>query len=129
MEPIWSGALVRISHSEGVWHYHAIKGRNLSVTDNVVDIIKKRLIELSNSTRQVLLTASCFGIDFSSSDLILTTGISELAIEAALMEAVLFEIVRQTEHDRYAFNNAQIHEVLYSSIKPDERAHLRKISG
>jgi ATP/maltotriose-dependent transcriptional regulator MalT len=89
------------------------------------DILLARVHALSEPARSILSVAAAAGRRVAHELLARVAGISEVALIAALREAVDHQILLpDLEADSYTFRHALIQEAIYSDLLPGERRRL-----
>ncbi|MCF8482896.1 MAG: AAA family ATPase [Rhodospirillum sp.] len=107
-----------------VWDMERIQGKD--ITDNVVDLMAKRLSRLPQAVQADLRRVACLGNVVELSTLALVLDRDEEAVLAAMTEALRAELVRH-EGDNLAFLHDRVREAAYQSFNESERVttHLR----
>jgi predicted ATPase/signal transduction histidine kinase len=108
------------------WSWDLARIRAKGYTDNVVDLIARKLSRLPHMTQEALGQLACLGNVAEIATLALVQGESEDQIEAALWEAVRAELVFR-RGSVYTFLHDRVQEAAYALIPESERAavHLR----
>jgi predicted ATPase len=103
-----------------------VRIRAKGYTDNVVDLVVRKLKRLSGATQTALQQLACLGNVVKIATLSLVFGISEDEIHTALWEAARAGLILRLEGS-YAFLHDRIQEAAYALIPEGERAgaHLR----
>ncbi|MCP4753022.1 MAG: AAA family ATPase [Proteobacteria bacterium] len=137
-------------YTSGVWQWNTERIGHMAITDNVVDLMIKRIRELPTPTRDMLKLAACLGNRFSRKILALISGNTSEYVGGQLQDALSEEIIvpidmgaRTLESVRgkvresvrgkvrpdagYRFLHDRVQEAAYSLIPETERkdVHLR----
>lgn len=100
-------------------NFDAIRAKSFS--DNVVDLMVRKLTRLAPATQTLLRTLACIGAGASVRALIMATGRSASTVEQDLEEARQAEFIRR-QGDEVAFTHDRIQEAAYSLLPPEARA-------
>jgi predicted ATPase/HPt (histidine-containing phosphotransfer) domain-containing protein len=135
---------IEFSAEQGCWIWHADAVARAAVSDNVVDLMLRRLERLPAEAREYMRIAACFGNQFDLARLAPLTGASPRVVAAALWPALeqglllsrgeayrLFERGPGDEGGEiedatviYQFPHDRVTEAAYSLLAPCERAEL-----
>ncbi len=109
----------------GEWRWDISRIRALSYTNNVIDLLVRKLTTLPSATQEVLQVAACLGNRRSLGTLALATGKGEDVVLRDLWDAVREGLVVLTA-DSYAFVHDRMQQAAYSQIPLEgrEAAHL-----
>jgi predicted ATPase/two-component sensor histidine kinase len=108
------------------WHWDIESIRAKGFTDNVVDLMARRLDRFPAGTRRALQKLACLGNSARTATLSLVYGLPEDGIHDALREVIQSGLVLRTSTG-FAFLHDRVHEAAYAMIAESERAaeHLR----
>ncbi|SDN30266.1 diguanylate cyclase [Halomonas arcis] len=103
-------------HADLIWKLDLQQQTDIPVSENVVQLLAKRLAFLSNETQQVLKTAACVGNHFGID--MLKCLLPDLAIERLLVSAQAdgWLVRRATAAGEYAFPHDRIQQAAYSLL-------------
>ncbi|QDL95978.1 AAA family ATPase [Rhodopseudomonas palustris] len=99
------------------WNVELIEGKGF--TDNVVDLMSRRLDRLPPRTRAILRIFPCLGMAADAALLGRLCDIATEAVHDGLQELVAAELVLRTDED-YRFVHDRVREVAYRLIDPVE---------
>ena len=108
------------------WSWDIERIHSKGYTDNVVDLMIRKLGRLPVDTQTVLRKLACLGNTASTETLSLVQGTSEEQVQSDLWEAVRQELIERLDGS-YKFMHDRIHEATYSLIPEELRPgeHLR----
>lgn len=112
-------------HTDLVWKLDLQQQTNIPVSENVVQLLAKRLAFLSNETQQVLKTAACIGNRFDSH--VLKQLLPDLAVDRALLNAQAGGwLMRQAAEQVYVFPHDRIQQAAYGLMDKSslQQVHL-----
>jgi DNA-binding CsgD family transcriptional regulator len=97
-----------------------------SLPESIRGAIGLRMARLSARTRRVLGLASVFTAGFGFAELAALTELEDGVLLDCLEEALLEELVRPLDGERYDFAHALVREALYERLSPSRRARLHR---
>ncbi|MBV8225354.1 MAG: serine/threonine-protein kinase PknK, partial [Verrucomicrobia bacterium] len=111
---------------EAAWRWHLDRVRAKGFTDNVADLMVRKLKRLPIATQKVLKQLACLGNSAELNTLIIALGGSEEEMHSAFREAVRGGFVLR-RGGSYKFLHDRIQESAYALIPQEQRAevHLR----
>ncbi|NJO89093.1 MAG: AAA family ATPase [Chloroflexia bacterium] len=130
---LYRTGIIKYSTEKGIWDWNIKEVEKSSVTNNVVDLICARILDLPEDTQSALKFASCIGSDFSVEMLSIISQTDKkklvLALKKALNESLIlpvnesyrfaeFETNPETE---YKFFHDRVLQATYSLIDDSEK--------
>src|SRR5258705_1016868 len=118
--------LLTFDHDQTAWSWDVDRIRASGYSDNVVDLMARKLRGLPQDTQSALQQLSCLGHRADIAMLLQLFGTSEEQIHSALWEAVRLELVEHAAGS-YQFVHDRVQEAAYALIPEESRpaAHLR----
>ncbi|MGA8655535.1 MAG: AAA family ATPase [Chthoniobacterales bacterium] len=118
--------LVEFEPREAVWKWNLAKIKTRGFTDNVVDLMIRKLRRLPTATVEALKLLACLGADTEIGTLALVNGGREEEVHSAMWEVVRAGLVLRLT-DSYKFLHDRVREAAYLLIPQASRAevHLR----
>ncbi|WP_437603088.1 AAA family ATPase [Sorangium sp. So ce590] len=140
---------VRRDLEDGAWQWDQDAVERAAVTDNVVDLVLRKVVELPASTQDVLGQAACAGHSFSFEELTVLSGKEPAEVGAVLWPAVLAGLVLPSDghyreaqalaqslahlsrdlEARYRFLHDRVQQAFYERIPPEQRARTHLAIG
>jgi PAS domain S-box-containing protein len=118
--------LLAFNHDAECWRWELARIRAKGYTDNVVDLMMRKVIRLSDQTQGALRQLACLGnvAEANTLSLILETSVEQ--VHAALWESVRQGLVERVDSS-YKLIHDRVQEAAYSLIPESSRAeaHLR----
>ena len=136
LKTIYHRDLIRFNFSSGKWTWEIEKISMLNISDNVVELMTGRLIQLPEECLHLLEIAACLGNSFKLKTLTLITGkkASEIAevLWPALQEEIIIPLTGNyrlvsTDEDfdvTYKFHHDRIQQAAYLLIEENRRRSL-----
>ncbi|MCI0604616.1 sigma 54-interacting transcriptional regulator [bacterium] len=121
--------LIYFDYASGQWKFLLDQIRNIDMTDNVVDLMARKLQTFSSETRHALILAACMGNRF---DIDTLSVVSEQSIEQTrnqLWEAILNGFLVPLDQNEsfsrlYKFLHDRIQQAAYDLIPHDKKAEV-----
>jgi PAS domain S-box-containing protein len=126
MSALYEEGLLIFDHVEGQWHWDLNRIHAKGYTDNVVDLMVRKLNRLPGETQKALQQLACLGNSADFAMLCMVYQDSSEEMHGQLWEAVRTGLIFRSE-DSYRFLHDRVQEAAYSQI-PQElqaEAHLR----
>ncbi len=116
--------------SDKGWTWDAKEIDNLTITDNVVDLLCQSIRKMEPTTQQALMVAACIGRDFSVSQLASVLENNDMVIRAFLKEAIknglitystLGRAAHKNESQKFRFTHDRIRQATYLLLSDSEK--------
>jgi predicted ATPase/class 3 adenylate cyclase len=131
--------VLHFNRTTAAWTWDEPRLRALDITDNVVEFMTQRLLDLPAACQRALQLAACVGSRFALTTLLALGGeASASGLDDAVVAGLIVPLAVPAEattddgadasvHLRYRFRHDRVHQAAYSLTPPDERAqvHLR----
>ncbi len=110
------------------WQWDIQKIAATNITDNVVELLAKKMTELPRETRTILKICACIGNSF---DLEIISIIYNHSIDETLKEIsyAVREGILRIQDNIYSFQHDRIQEAAYSIVSENEKASLHYLIG
>ena len=113
---------------KGKWSWDIEEISQTTITDNVVELLSKKITQLSEKEQHVLRTGACIGTRF---DLDFLSVVSEMDLDDLL--ASLDEVIEQGfigfRQNQYKFSHDRVREAVYAMIPISQKAQLHHKIG
>ncbi|MGK3994350.1 AAA family ATPase [Sorangium sp. So ce1024] len=138
---------VRRDLEDGAWRWDQDAVERAAVTDNVVDLVLRKVVELPADTQELLGQAACAGHSFSFEELTVLSGKGPAEVGALLWPAVLDGLVVPSDGQyreaqalalahqssdleaRYRFLHDRVQQAFYERIPPEQRTRTHLAIG
>ncbi|HSH05717.1 MAG TPA: AAA family ATPase [Anaerolineae bacterium] len=110
----------------GAWGVDTDGIEKLKLANNVVDLVIRRLEEVSHNTRRVLMVAAAIGAQFSLTLLAKVSEQDDEDLGRALDSASTHNLVEITPEGDYIFVHERIREALLNELEADNRRDLHQ---
>ncbi|AUW42607.1 ATP-binding sensor histidine kinase [Rhizobium leguminosarum] len=125
---LYEEGLVSFDPAKREWFWDPSEIRRKQHTENVVELMAGKLVQLPTETRIALQQLACLGTSATTSMLSTVLSMSETRVDAALWEATRREFVEHSDGS-YRFFHDRILEAAYSLIPEQTLAHTHLLIG
>ncbi len=114
------------------WTWNETEIENLTITDNVVELLCQSIRKMEPNTQQALMVASCIGRDFSVYQLASVLENHDQVILAFLQDAIknglityaaIGRVMNQNESQKFRFTHDRIQQASYSLLEEEQKQH------
>ncbi len=126
LETLVSEKALSFDMRDDAWHWETESIKALDISDNVIELMLRKIARLPQATCGVLQGAACIGSNFSLDLLAVAAETDKKALQQALAPAVEVGLVALLgSHAR--FTHDRIQQAVYQSLPPQtaQRIHLR----
>lgn len=121
----------------GVWEWNHSAVEHATVTDNVVELMRQRIVELPADTQTLLGQAACVGHRFTLGGLAVVTALGQTKITYDLRPALLAGLVipqdghyREAEAEAgYRFLHDRVQQAFYERLDAEKRTQTHLLIG
>jgi len=117
-----------VLHATSGWEWDIEEIGKTQVTDNVVDLMAKEILSMSEPAQAILKIASCIGSTFELLTVSIVTGKTFYTLLEEMSEAIEAGLL-YFEGDICHFCHDRIRDAAYSLLKQDEREKLHRKIG
>jgi len=120
LENLYERGLVYLDHKAHNWSWQLDKVKESSFTDNVLDLIQKKLRKLNENEQSILKVASCLGQNFESAEIVQITQLDDSVVEKSLERIMAEDIIYKLYDETgkvYRFQHDRIQDAAYQLIE------------
>ncbi len=130
---LYQEKLIRFERQRGCWEWETTRISGLNFTDNVIELMTRRIDSLSTAAVEILKHAACIGITFDLQTLALITGESKSKASQLLWEALQQGLVKPRDasykldasaNPGFYFLHDRVQQAAYLLIAKDKRNRL-----
>ncbi|MGZ6311819.1 MAG: ATP-binding protein, partial [Bdellovibrionota bacterium] len=104
----------------GTWHADSAGLEKLELPTDVIQLIVRRIADLSEGTKVILETAALLGSRFPLDLLAVSSQATQPALQAAIQEATRAHLLENAGKGDYVFVHDRVQEALLSLLTPEE---------
>jgi histidine kinase len=126
--------LIFLQDNRWQWDLETIQQKN--ITNNVVEILSKEILNLNINSRKILSYAACMGTNFDISTLAILSEIPHKQVAQTLMDSIIQELIvpldnkyrlaclTESINASFRFAHDRVQQSAYSLIEPDKQKIL-----
>jgi predicted ATPase len=126
LKTLWREGLLEFDAERNGWTFAMSEIALAPMTDNVVDLVTRRIERLSPQARRVLTLAACVGNSFELATLAIASETSPEAVEAKLREAIDEGLLLRAAAG-FTFVHDRVQQAACAAL-PDQRAKALRLS-
>ncbi len=124
VQTLFEEGLLQFSFEEKKWVWDIEQIRNKNITDNVVELMSRKIQKLDTETQELLQIGSCVGASFEISLLADISQETEEKCRKVLEEALVAGLLSKTDLQTYRFIHDRIQQASYQLIPDYKRKAL-----
>ena len=121
---LYKEQILRFDASRAGWTWELAAIERMSVSENVVDLVLRRLHTLPQSVQAILPLAACIGHTFDRPTLALLADAPDRELSEALHAAMHEQLLTPLDAQRCAFGHDRVQQAAYDLIPVEKRAPL-----
>jgi len=112
----------------GTWKWDIARIQDLNITDNVVELLAKKIDRLEPDVQELLELGSCIGNHFNLRVLAKVYQRDEIETALKLLKALAIGLIFENK-GRYKFAHVRIHQAVYMRMEEQKRKRLHLFIG
>lgn len=124
LKNLYQEDLLRFDHGKSAWTWNIKDIQAQNITDNVVDLLVRRIRTLPREVQEVLKLSSCVGNVFDLETLAVISGQEQAYHKHSLQDALAAQLIVPEENGTYKFIHDRIHQAAYSLIDENDKKPL-----
>ena len=131
LRDLYENKCIQFSHKYNRWQWQELAARDLQVSENVADLLAKRLSKLDTQTQNFLQLAACIGIEFSPQIVSTVFEIGEAEVAHSLSAAASHGIVllQAPPNKSVLFLHERIRQALVNAIPVSQNVEINRSLG
>lgn len=122
LRSIYEEGLLQFDFESGQWLWDTDKIREKNITDNVVELMKGKILRLSSTTQEVMKIGSCMGNNFSYEMLSVVLDKPEEQVRKDVHEGLKEGLWVPQGETKIRFSHDRVQQAVYALIPAEERA-------
>ncbi|HSD28887.1 MAG TPA: AAA family ATPase, partial [Vicinamibacteria bacterium] len=128
LKTLWRDGLLQFDPERAAWTFTMEEIARAPMTDNVIELMSRRIERLTPETRRVLTLAACVGSSFDLATLAVTSEAPPQAVEARLREAIDEGLVVRAASG-FNFLHDRVQQAAYATLPEESRSALHLAVG
>lgn len=135
LRSLWRDNLLRFDQDQGVWQLDQEQISRVPMTDNVIELMSRRIDRLSPPARRVLTYAACIGNLFDVRTITEMTEFDAREVRACLREARNEGLIVSSDHhvqsdsQGFVFLHDRVQQAAYAQLEDTERQSIHLAVG
>ncbi len=121
LENLYQEKLLYFDFKTNLWQWDIEQIKKQKISDNLIELLVKKVQKLPKNTRKILKIASCIGVSFSIK-LLKSISLKEDDFDEILKNSLNEKIITTSNYEDYNFVDSKIQKSIYSTLEREEKS-------